>query len=148
MKDFIFLKNQRVMKQFLFSFLCLSFLGLNAQDNPVKIVFDVTSAHTKVHESTMRHVKAMSKNYPNSEFEVVIYSGALNMVLKDKSTCAQDVETFANKKNVNIVVCQGTMRRFDVDKSKIISGVNSVPDGILEIVDKQSKGWGYIKEAN
>ena len=136
------------MKSFFLSILCISLFALNAQDNSVKIVFDVTSSDTKVHESTMRHVKAMSKNYPNSEFEVVIYSGALNMVLKDKSTCAADVKTYANKNNVNIVVCQGTMRRFDVDKSKIISGVNSVPDGILEIVDKQSKGWGYIKEAN
>ncbi len=136
------------MKNIFFTILCLSFLTINAQDKVVKIVFDVTSSDTKVHESTMRHVKAMSKNYPNSEFEVVIYSGALDMVLKDKSTCAEVVETFANKKNVNIVVCQGTMRRFDVDKSQVIEGVNSVPDGILELVDKQSQGWGYIKEAN
>jgi len=40
------------------------------------------------------------------------------------------------------------MRRFKADKNDIVKGVNFVPDGILEIVDKQSKGWGYIKEAN
>ncbi|MCT4624962.1 MAG: DsrE family protein [Schleiferiaceae bacterium] len=118
------------------------------QDNPIKIVFDVTSADVKVHESALRHVKAMSKNYPNSDFEVVIYSGALNMVLKEKSTIAKEIESFADNPRVNFVVCQGTMRRFKVDQTQILKGVDSVPDGILEIVDKQSKGWGYIKEAN
>lgn len=125
----------------------IAFFQVNAQEQPIKIVFDVTSSDTKVHESTLRHVTAMAKNYPKSEFEVVVYSGALNMVLKDKSTVKQKIETFENNDNVNFVVCQGTMGRFNVSMDEIIKGVNSVPDGIMEIVEKQSQGWGYIKEA-
>lgn len=117
-----------------------------AQEKPVKIVFDVTSNETSVHESTIRHVKAMSAAYPNSEFEVVMYSGSIDMVLKDKSTVAEDLEALAKKENISFVVCQGTMKRHEIDASEIIPGVTSVPDGILEIVQKQSEGWGYIKE--
>jgi len=117
-----------------------------AQETPVKIVFDVTSSDTSVHESTIRHVKAMSSAYPDSEFEVVMYSGSIDMVLKDKSSVATDLEMLAKKENVTFVICQGTMKRHKIDASEIIPGVTSVPDGILEIVKKQTEGWSYIKE--
>jgi intracellular sulfur oxidation DsrE/DsrF family protein len=117
-----------------------------AQEKPVKIVFDVTSSDTLVHQSTIRHVKAMSNAYPKSEFEVVMYSGSINMVLKEKSTVAIDLEALAKKENITFVICEGTMKRHKIDTSKIIQGVTSVPDGILEIINKQSEGWGYIKE--
>lgn len=117
-----------------------------AQENPVKIVFDVTSDDTSVHEAAIRHVKAMSAAYPDSEFEVVMYSGSIDMVLKAKSTVAVDMEALAKKENITFVVCQGTMKRHKIDPSEIVPGVTSVPDGILEIIEKQADGWGYIKE--
>jgi intracellular sulfur oxidation DsrE/DsrF family protein len=39
------------------------------------------------------------------------------------------------------------MKRHKVDVSQLIPGVTTVPDGILEIIKRQSEGWGYIKEA-
>ena len=112
----------------------------------VKIIFDVTSNDEGVHKSTIRHIKAMSKNYPHGQFEIVMYSGAMNMVLKNKSTVAKDLEELAKKDNVDFVICEGTMRRHKTEKGQLIEGVRSVPDGILEIVQKQQDGWGYIKE--
>ncbi|WP_298238808.1 DsrE family protein [uncultured Algibacter sp.] len=117
-----------------------------SQEEPVKIVFDVTSNNTSVHKSTVRHVKAMSAAYPNSQFEVVMYSGAMEMVLKEKSVVAEDIANLIQKNNVDFVICEGTMKRHKAEASDIIEGVRSVPDGILEIVTKQNEGWGYIKE--
>lgn len=117
-----------------------------AQEEPVKIVFDVTSNNTSVHKSTVRHVKAMSAAYPNSQFEVVMYSGAMEMVLKEKSVVGEDIADLIQKNNVDFVICEGTMKRHKAEASDIIDGVRSVPDGILEIVTKQKEGWGYIKE--
>ncbi|MCF7568141.1 DsrE family protein [Sabulilitoribacter arenilitoris] len=117
-----------------------------AQENAVKIVFDVTSSNTKVHQSTIRHVKMMSESYPDSNFEVVMYSGAIAMVLKEKSVVAEDLEMLAQKGNIDFVICEGTMKRHKIENSQIIDGVRSVPDGILEIIEKQQEGWGYIKE--
>lgn len=129
----------------LFLALLLSF-NIIAQEKPVKIVFDVTSDDVKVHQSTMRHVKAMSKAYPESEFEVVMYSGSIDMVLKDKSSVAEDMEALADNENVSFLICKGTMKRHGVEESELITGVGTVPDGILEIITKQAEGWGYIKE--
>ena len=121
-------------------------LSLLAQEKPVKIVFDVTSSDEGVHSSAMRHVKAMSEAYPKSKFEVVMYGGSVNMALKDKSTVGQDMADLAKRTNVSLVVCEGTLKRHNIDKSALIDGVKTVPDGIVEIVNKQQQGWGYIKE--
>ena len=135
------------MKLFTTFFLAL-FYSLNsiAQEKPVKIVFDVTSDNTKVHQAAVRHVKAMSAAYPDSEFEVVMYSGAMEMVLKGKSSVEEDMKALADNDKVSFVICQGTMKRHGVDESELIEGVTTVPDGILEIIQKQQEGWGYIKE--
>jgi hypothetical protein len=122
--------------------------NLTAQEKPVKIVFDVTSSNPKVHQTAVRHVKAMSQAYPDSKFEVVMYSGSIDMVLKDKSTVAKDIEALAKNDNISFVVCQGTLNRHKISDNQLISGLQKVPDGILEIINKQQNGWGYIKESN
>ncbi|MBD0852109.1 DsrE family protein [Maribacter arenosus] len=125
---------------------CLFTTLASAQENPVKIVFDVTSSNTGVHESTMRHVKMMSNAYPDSMFEVVMYSGAYEMVVKDKSAVSDEMEALAKNNNVDFVVCQASLNRHEIDVSQLVAGVRAVPDGILEIIQKQGEGWGYIKE--
>lgn len=117
-----------------------------AQEKPVKIVFDVTSSNTQVHESAMRHVKMMSKAYPDSKFMMVMYSGAYGMVVKGESTVSEEMEALANNENVDFVVCQASLNRHKIDASQLVAGVWTVPDGILEIIQKQEQGWGYIKE--
>ena len=119
-----------------------------AQTNPVKIVFDITTKDTLAHQAAMRHVTMMSKAYPQSTFEVVIYGSALPMVVKGKSTIEKDLTTFAGNKNVSFKACSATMKRYNVDKSQLVTGVEVVPDAIMEIVTKQGEGWGYIKEGN
>lgn len=118
-----------------------------SQEPAVKIVFDVTTADEATHKSAIRHVKMMAEAYPNSEFELVMYSKAMNMALADKSVVADDMEQLAKNENVSFKICAGTMNRYEVKEEQLVKGVDVVPDGILEIVNKQAEGWGYIKEA-
>ncbi len=124
-----------------------SFLSL-AQTKPVKIVFDVTSGDTLVHQATLRHVSEMAKAYPQSSFEVVVYGGAMPMFVKGKSTVSKAIQKLETNPNVAFKVCEQTMLRYKIDKSQLLTNVGTVPDGILEIVNKQAEGWGYIKEAH
>lgn len=135
------------MKKYLIVVALLFTAIVFAQEKPVKIVFDVTTSDEGTHQATIRHVKFMSKSYPDSEFEVVLYSGSLNMVLADKSTVADDITTLLENENVSFKVCAGTMSRYEASEADLIKGVEIVPDGIMEIVSKQQEGWGYIKEA-
>ena len=126
--------------------LCLFSTMVLAQEKPIKIVFDVTSNDAKVHESAMRHMNFMAKSYPDSKFEMVMYSGAYGMAVKGESSVSEDIEALAKNKNVDFVVCQASLNRHKVEASQLVAGVRAVPDGILEIIQKQEKGWGYIKE--
>lgn len=136
------------MKTYFLLFLALLLSpDIFAQARPVKIVFDVTSSNVEVHQATTRHVQMMSEEYPESEFEVVLYGGSIDMVLTGKSAVAEDVKKLAAKENVSFVICEFTMKRKNVPLSQLIPGVLTVPDGIMELVLKQKEGWGYIKEA-
>jgi hypothetical protein len=133
--------------------LLMVFLGgishvVNGQTKPVKILFDVTSKDSLTHQAVLRHVKGMSSTYANSNFEVVVYGGAIPMLLKDKSTVSDAIQSVSANKNVTFAVCAETMRRQNIDKSQLVPGVIVVPDAIMEIVTKQGEGWGYIKEAH
>ena len=125
--------------------MCTAFVF--GQDTPIQIVFDVTTADEATHQATVRHVTLMSEAYPESEFEVVLYSKSINMVLAEKSSVAEEIEKLAANDNVSFKVCAMTMKRNKVTEADLVKGVESVPDGIMEIVSKQKAGWGYIKEA-
>lgn len=136
---------KNIIKVFLLSLLSFS---ATAQSKPVNIVFDVTSADPKTHQSAIRHVKFMSSSYPDAKFEVVLYSGSYEMALKEESSVAKEIADLADNENVSFKICAMTLKRKEIDKSALIDNIEIVPDGILEIAMKQSEGWGYIKESH
>ena len=136
-------------KQLLISGLAL-FLAplLFAQVKDYKILFDITSKDTADHHTVVRHVGGMAEAYPDAKLEVVIYGGAINMVLPERSVVAGSLKTLTANKNVSFKVCAGTMKRYNIDKSQLLPGIEVVPDAIIEIITKQGQGWGYIKESH
>jgi len=135
------------MKKYLLVIAVICTTFMHSQEKPVKIVFDVSSSDEATQQTAIRHVKFMSNSYPDSQFEVVVYSGSLNMVLAEKSSVAEDILTLTENKNVSFKVCAETMKRHEATEKDLIKGVQIVPDGLMEIVSKQQEGWGYIKEA-
>ncbi|MBO0322865.1 DsrE family protein [Muricauda sp. CAU 1633] len=133
-------------KAILFIMLMVSGIIL-AQKEPIKVVFDVTSSNPDVHRTAAKHLRLMAEAYPDSEFEMVIYSGAFTLVDKKSSAAGESLSEIVQKDNVSIVICQQTMKRHEMTMDDLIPGVSSVPDGIYEIYMKQKEGWGYIKEA-
>ena len=119
-----------------------------SQEKTFNVVFDVTSSNVKTHQIAVRHVELMSSSYPNSKFEVVLYGGSIEMALDKKSSVRQSILALSQKDNVDFVICEASMRKHKVIKSDLVKGFKTVPDGILEIVEKQIQGWGYIKEAH
>ncbi len=117
---------------------------LSAQSD-YKVVFDLTSNDTLNHKAVIRWTNEIIKASKDAQVEVVFYGNSLDMVQKDKSVVADDVEKLSANKNVSFKVCSVAMKAHNVDKSQLISGVETVPDGIYEIVTKQREGWAYIK---
>jgi len=122
---------------------------LFAQTKDYKVVFDITSGDTAVQKTVLRQAGGVLASDPAAKVEIVIYGDALSMITKDKSVMAAAVQQLAaNKQQASFKVCQVTMKRHNVDASMLIPGVETVPDGIYEIITKQREGWGYIKVAH
>ena len=137
------------MKKIIFSTLMV-FLAYNftiAQSAPYNVVFDVTSKDTLVHQMVIRWINEITSARPDANIEVVFYAKSLDMITNGKSVVGSDVMKYAAKKNVAFRVCEVAMKNNGVDKSQLLAGVQTVPDGIYEIISKQHDGWGYIKAA-
>lgn len=135
------------MKKML-SFLAPALLApvlLLAQMKDYKVVFDLTSKDPSAHQTVLRWLNEISKEVPDAQLEVVFYGQSLDMVRNDKSTVASEVTSLAKNNNVSFAVCQQAMKRHNIDKSMLLPGVKTVPDGIYEIISRQKQGWGYIK---
>lgn len=116
-----------------------------AQSAPYKVVFDVTTKDTIVHQMVIRWVKEILSTSPTANVEIVFYAKSLDMITQDKSVVAGDVVQLAATKNVSFKVCEAAMKNNMVEKSQLLKGVETVPDGIYEIISRQHEGWGYIK---
>lgn len=129
----------------IFGFLLMFSSYSMAQKVPYRVVFDVTSKDTVVHQMLARWVKGIMAADPGAKIEIVYYAKSLDMVTKGKSVVADEVVQYAANKNVAFKVCEVSMKSNNVDKSQLLPGVETIPDGIYEIISLQHDGWGYIK---
>lgn len=79
----------------------------------------------------------------NVQVEIVAYGPGLNM-LRANSKVAGRING-ALDQNVDIVACGNTMKKMKVTKDDLIAGSRIVEGGVIEISERQSQGWTYIK---
>ena len=130
------------------TFLVLNMLVISlisaAQPN-YKVVFDVTSQDTTDHKLAIRWANEVLKAEPTAQIEIVLFGKSLAMITNQRSIVAADITRLTSNKNASVKVCQVAMKANNVDMSQLVPGVQTVPDGIYEIISKQRQGWGYIK---
>jgi uncharacterized protein len=128
--------------------LIMARLSTHAQQPDYKVVFDMTSKDTSTQQSLIRQLELIRNENPAAKLEVVIYGQAMGFVVKDQSKYHEALGRIAADKNTAFKVCSFTMKRYNVDASQLLPGIQIVNDGIYEIITKQKEGWGYIKVAN
>ena len=116
-----------------------------AQTTDYKVVFDLTSKDSLDHKSVIRWLTEVSRLNPNAKMEVVMYGQGFNMVTKDRTVVGNAVTGLVANKNISFKVCEVAMKNNGIERSQLLTGVQTVPDGIYEIISKQHDGWGYIK---
>jgi hypothetical protein len=130
------------------SFLLLFAQLLLAQKHPYNVVFDVTSKDSVTQRSVVRWVTQILEGNPDAKLEVVMYGQGPELVVKERSLYAADVTKLAEKGNVSFRVCAVSMKHNNIKPEQLLQNVQTVPDGIYEIISKQAEGWGYIKVAH
>lgn len=130
------------------SVLLIIFSNILYAQVPYRVVFDMTSKDSINQQALIRQAGLIRESNPQSQVEVVIYGQGMDIVLNNGTAQQKALEKLIAEKNVSVKVCAVTMKRMGVDKTKLSTGVEVVPDGIYEIITKQSEGWGYIKVAH
>ena len=116
-----------------------------AQPQPYKVIFDLTSSDPLDQQAVLRWITEVKAVNPNTETEVVMYGRGLDLIIAGKTTHAADVARAISDLHANFRVCAIAMKNQQVTRSELLPNVETVPDGIGEIVAKQHAGWGYIK---
>ena len=132
------------MKKLMFLPILLVSVFLSAQPN-YKVVFDLTSKDTNDHKMAIRWVNEVLKAEPTAQVEVVFFGQSLDMITKNKSVVADAITKISANKNASFKVCRVAMKAHNIEMDQLVAGVQTVPDGIYEIISKQRDGWGYIK---
>ncbi len=148
------------MKKILFAFLLFVIANnLNAQSKkapvhsiktelpapqPLKIVFQLSTADTIIHQTFMSQLKNYLSVAPDMKVEVVCHGGGINFLLKDSSVAKDQIKLFSEK-GVKFLACEFTMAKRKITKDQLLAEAGTVTSGVLEIARKQQEGWSYIK---
>ena len=116
-----------------------------AEEKPYRVVFDLTSRDSLDQRAVMRWIREISASNPKAEMEVVMYGKGFELVMPDRTSRLEDVQEAAKSPNVTFKVCEIALRNNHTVRDQLIKEVQTVPDGIHEIVMKEQQGWGYIK---
>jgi uncharacterized protein len=134
-------------KIFTVTILVLMACAASAQKD-YKVVIDLTSRDSLSQAMAMRWAAEIINAEPTAQVEIVMYGPGTALVIKDRSMMSDKIAQVVGNKNISFKVCEVALANQKVDKSQLLPGVQTVPDGIYEIVSKQRQGWGYIKVAH
>ena len=126
-------------------FALLSHGVVQAQAQPYRVAFDLTSRDSLEQKAVLRWLREVGTSSPNALMEVVMYGKGFELVMPERSAYIADVKEAMKSPNVTFKVCAIALKNNNVDKSQLLPGVQTVPDGIYELVAKQQDHWGYIK---
>lgn len=113
-----------------------------------RVVFDLTSGDSLSQQMALRWMNEVIKSDPTAQVELVMFGKGTPLAVTGRSAVADGVAQLVTSKQVNIYVCAQALANQKIDKSQLLPGVQTVPDGIYEIITKQRQGWGYIKVAH
>lgn len=134
---------RRTLFVVLFAVLSLGFV--RAQRQPYRVAFDLTSRDTLEQKAVLRWIKEVGTSSPNAQMEVVMYAKGIELVMPERSAFTAEVKEAMKSPNVTFKVCAIALKNNSVSQSQLLPGVQTVPDGIYELVSKQQDHWGYIK---
>jgi uncharacterized protein len=116
-----------------------------AQKKEHRIVFDMAGSDTADHNTIIRQVNNVLRNSPQTKVEVVFHGKAVYALMKDKTTVKDKIDDLVNNKQVIIAACNNSLNQLKLSKDDVIPSAIIVPVAMLELMDKQEKGWSYIK---
>jgi len=119
-------------------------------ENPRQFIFPITSED----ELEISHVLSSASNVikfygpDKCEVAIICYSKGIKAVLAKAYFFDKDIQKRVRSLmtyDVEFIACGNTMRTYKIDKKELLGGVEVVTAGIVELIERQRKGWTYIR---
>ena len=81
----------------------------------------------------------------NIEIEIVVYGAGVKTLKYYAPIPIADKIKEVTTEGVRLVACEIAMRTHKLRPSDMIEEVRYVPSGVVELVEKQTEGWSYIR---
>ena len=79
----------------------------------------------------------------NVEIEIVAYGPGIGMLKADSIVGNRIGEAVGS--GVRVVACENTMRGQKLQNADMLSGIDYVQAGVVEIMQRQQQGWAYLR---
>ena len=118
-----------------------------AIDNPRKFVFPIT----KWDRTEVNHILSSANNVikfygiDNTEVVIVAYSKGINSIVKNRDKRIQRRVEALMTYGVEFIACNNTLTTLKIDKKYLLDGVEVVTAGIVELIERQLRGYIYIR---
>lgn len=115
-------------------------------DNPRQFVFPITNGD----DESINHVLSSANNVlkfygpEKTELVIVAYSKGIRALLKKEKDIAVRVRSLMTY-DVEFIACGNTMTTKKIKEDELIEDVEVVTAGIVELIERQKRGWIYIR---
>lgn len=109
----------------------------------LKAVFHVNFGDAERQEHGLKNIENILKEAADTQIEVVCHGEGITLVEK-KQTKQSDLIQALMKKGVRFVACENTMKK-TLGKDDLVGGTATAPSGAVEVIRKQSEGFGYFR---
>jgi intracellular sulfur oxidation DsrE/DsrF family protein len=115
-------------------------------DEPRQIVFSLAENDPARINAVLSNIGNVQKFYgiDNVKMALVAYGPGLAAVLKDDNPLRARIEGLMAIE-VEIIACGATMESMHKSEADLIKGVEVVPNGLPEIVERQLRGWVHLR---
>jgi len=76
--------------------------------------------------------------------ELVANREAVKFFISENNDMEDPINELSSK-GVRMLACEKAMKKYEVDKSDLLSCVSTIPAGVVQLVKRQEEGWSYIK---
>jgi len=109
----------------------------------LKAVVHVNFGDAERQDHGLKNIENILKEVGDAQIEVVCHGDGITLVEK-KAKLADSVQALV-KKGVRFVACENTMKKKSLGKEDLVTGTDTVPSGAVEVIRKQSEGYGYFR---
>lgn len=123
---------------------------LPSLDNPRQFVFPITSENEQEISHVLSSASNVMKFYGPEKCEVAIvcYSKGIKTLLAKAYFFDKEIQQRVRSLmtyDVEFIACGNTMTTYKLKNSELLEDVEVVTAGIVELIERQKKGWTYIR---